>query len=175
MRKIDDILQSVAKIEFTRRETEKMVHELESSGELQGGEARAVVAAEDEKKRASPLMALNHVSRLCMSVEASVEFYTKVLGFVTIHRPPTLGFDGAWYATHPTRQALLLAPSSSILMNDMRALNVRNKLIRLFNYGVGIHLVQDRSCSAPDASADRLDPMDNHISFQVRHTIHSFM
>jgi hypothetical protein len=44
-----------------------------------------------------PLMALNHVSRLCKSVKASVDFYVKVLGFVIIERPP-LDFNGAWYA-----------------------------------------------------------------------------
>ncbi|KAJ9685568.1 hypothetical protein PVL29_017561 [Vitis rotundifolia] len=37
----------------------------------------------------------------------------------------------------------------------------------LFNYGVGIHLVQAKEedyCRLPDR--DHLDPMDNHISFQ---------
>lgn len=80
-----------------------------------------------------PLMALNHVSRLCRNVQESIDFYTKVLGFVLIERPQAFDFDGAW----------------------------------LFNYGVGIHLVQS-------GDEDRLpethplDPMDNHISFQVK-------
>ncbi|XP_061995495.1 LOW QUALITY PROTEIN: glyoxylase I 4 [Rosa rugosa] len=44
-----------------------------------------------------PLMALNHVSRLCRNVESrSVDFYTKMLGFVKIERPPAFDFDGAW-------------------------------------------------------------------------------
>lgn len=94
--------------------------------------------AEEEGDASSsqmPLMALNHVSRLCKSVKASTDFYVKVLGFVLIERPPSLKFDGAW----------------------------------LFNYGVGIHLVQkkDGSPHIADATPDRLDPMDNHISFQV--------
>ncbi|GJN10810.1 hypothetical protein PR202_ga28937 [Eleusine coracana subsp. coracana] len=81
-----------------------------------------------------PLMALNHISRLCKSVDDSVRFYVKALGFVLIHRPPALDFSGAW----------------------------------LFNYGVGIHLVQrDDARRAPDVNpAGKLDPMDNHISFQ---------
>ncbi|KAJ4756229.1 Lactoylglutathione lyase / glyoxalase I family protein [Rhynchospora pubera] len=80
-----------------------------------------------------PLMALNHVSRLCKSVKASVEFYVKVLGFVVIERPPSLDFNGAW----------------------------------LFNYGIGVHLVQKQGDEQfPDADPNRLDPMDNHISFQ---------
>ncbi|OEL22602.1 hypothetical protein BAE44_0016380 [Dichanthelium oligosanthes] len=80
-----------------------------------------------------PLMALNHISRLCKSVDASVRFYVKALGFVLIHRPPALDFSGAW----------------------------------LFNYGVGIHLVQrDDARRAPDVNPGELDPMDNHISFQ---------
>ncbi|PRQ54876.1 putative glyoxalase/Bleomycin resistance protein/Dihydroxybiphenyl dioxygenase [Rosa chinensis] len=79
-----------------------------------------------------PLMALNLVSRLCRNVEESVDFYTKMLGFVKIERPPAFDFDGAW----------------------------------LFNYGVGIHLVQSKDKDRlPDQ--DHLDPMDNHISFQV--------
>ncbi|KAG9151565.1 hypothetical protein Leryth_027652 [Lithospermum erythrorhizon] len=82
-----------------------------------------------------PLMALNHVSRLCSSVENSVEFYTKVLGFVVIERPQAFesSFSGAW----------------------------------LFNYGIGIHLVQAKDEDRlPHEDKDYLDPMDNHISFQ---------
>ena len=39
----------------------------------------------------------------------------------------------------------------------------------LFNYGVGIHLVQAKGENARrlPANRDHLDPMDNHISFQV--------
>ncbi|CAB4298618.1 unnamed protein product [Prunus armeniaca] len=79
-----------------------------------------------------PPMALNHVSRLCRNVEESVDFYTKVLGFVKIERPPAFDFDGAW----------------------------------LFNYGIGIHLVQSEDEERLPANTDHLDPMDNHISFQ---------
>ncbi|KAI4382982.1 hypothetical protein MLD38_008869 [Melastoma candidum] len=43
-----------------------------------------------------PLMALNHVSRLCRSVEDSADFYANVLGFVPVERPEALDFDGAW-------------------------------------------------------------------------------
>ncbi|KAK6804020.1 hypothetical protein RDI58_001804 [Solanum bulbocastanum] len=53
----------------------------------------------DEKEKnenGTPLMALNHVSRLCKNLEKSVEFYTKVLGFVLIERPQAFDFDGAW-------------------------------------------------------------------------------
>ncbi|KAL9239695.1 hypothetical protein vseg_013993 [Gypsophila vaccaria] len=78
-------------------------------------------------------MALNHVSRLCRSVETSKEFYTKVLGFVVIERPHAFeSFDGAW----------------------------------LFNYGIGIHLVQSTDERRLPCNKDDLDPMDNHISFQ---------
>ncbi|KAL7126173.1 hypothetical protein ABFS83_14G167600 [Erythranthe nasuta] len=87
---------------------------------------------EKEKDESTPLMALNHVSRVCRSVKESVEFYTKILGFVVIERPESLDFDGAW----------------------------------LFNYGVGIHLVQSKDEEKLPRDKDRLDPMDNHISFQ---------
>ena len=44
-----------------------------------------------------PLMGLNHVSRLCKSVESSIDFYSKVLGFVQMERPPGFeSFSGAW-------------------------------------------------------------------------------
>ncbi|KAE8646385.1 uncharacterized protein LOC101214301 [Cucumis sativus] len=83
-----------------------------------------------------PLMALNHVSRVCKNVKDSVHFYTKVLGFVLIERPQSFDFEGAW----------------------------------LFNYGVGIHLMQteedDDSVGVRGSDKDHLDPMDNHISFQ---------
>ncbi|CAN6842189.1 unnamed protein product, partial [Brassica oleracea var. botrytis] len=39
---------------------------------------------------------LNHVSRLCIDVKKSLEFYTKVLGFVETERPASLDFRGAW-------------------------------------------------------------------------------
>lgn len=85
----------------------------------------------DDESR-PPLMALNHVSRLCRDVKKSLEFYTKVLGFVETERPASLDFDGAW----------------------------------LFNYGVGIHLVQVEDEDRLPSNTDHLDPMDNHISFQ---------
>ncbi|XP_050210189.1 glyoxylase I 4 [Mercurialis annua] len=81
-----------------------------------------------------PLMALNHVSRLCRDVKKSVEFYTKVLGMVETERPQALDFEGAW----------------------------------LFNYGIGIHLVQAKDEARLPDIHQNLDPMDNHISFQCQ-------
>ncbi|KAL2491659.1 Lactoylglutathione lyase/glyoxalase I family protein [Abeliophyllum distichum] len=85
-----------------------------------------------EKEHEIPLMALNHVSRVCRSVKESVDFYTKILGFVLIERPEAFDFDGAW----------------------------------LFNYGVGIHLVQSENDKKLPQDRMNLDPKDNHISFQ---------
>lgn len=42
-------------------------------------------------------LSLNHVSYVCKSVEKSVQFYEKVLGFVLIKRPSSFDFEGAWY------------------------------------------------------------------------------
>ncbi|XP_021301287.1 uncharacterized protein LOC110429551 isoform X2 [Sorghum bicolor] len=42
-----------------------------------------------------PLASLNHISIVCRSVEASLRFYTDVLGFVPIRRPGSFDFDGA--------------------------------------------------------------------------------
>ncbi|KAH9556571.1 hypothetical protein CY35_07G036400 [Sphagnum magellanicum] len=99
-----------------------------------------------------PLKSLNHISRNCKDLEASIEFYQHLLGFVPVKRPGSLNFAGAW----------------------------------LFNYGIGIHLLQaeEETCNevVVDASAaaaahsalDQLipkpgadiNPRDNHISFQ---------
>ncbi|KAJ0096122.1 hypothetical protein Patl1_17083 [Pistacia atlantica] len=106
------------------------------NSEANGDQVRARRDKEEAEEKNNegkelPLMALNHVSRLCRNVKESVDFHTKVLGFVLIERPPAFDFDGAW----------------------------------LFNYGVGIHLVQSKDEDRlPDT--DHLDPMDNHISFQ---------
>lgn len=81
-----------------------------------------------------PLLAMNHVSRLCRNVKVSLDFYTKVLGFVLIERPQALDFEGAW----------------------------------LFNYGVGIHLVQSKQEDQNlPSDTEHLDPQENHISFQI--------
>ncbi|CAA2982346.1 metallothiol transferase -like [Olea europaea subsp. europaea] len=45
-------------------------------------------------------LSLNHVSYVCKSVEKSVQFYEKVLGFVLIKRPSSFDFEGAWLFNH---------------------------------------------------------------------------
>ncbi|KAJ9537782.1 hypothetical protein OSB04_030515 [Centaurea solstitialis] len=42
------------------------------------------------------LKSLNHFSLLCQSVEESVDFYTRILGFIPVKRPGYLDFSGAW-------------------------------------------------------------------------------
>lgn len=108
------------------RKQQKMQRRVEKNGEAKN---RYEKGEEDQP----PLMALNHVSRLCRNVEESLNFYTKILGFVLIERPLALDFNGAW----------------------------------LFNYGVGIHLVQSEDEERLPPDDKDLDPMDNHISFQV--------
>ncbi|XP_031379801.1 uncharacterized protein LOC116194997 isoform X2 [Punica granatum] len=103
----------------------------------EGGGVEYQQQQQQQKKRKeeeTPLMALNHVSRLCRSVDKSRDFYKGMLGFVEMERPDSLDFNGAW----------------------------------LFNYGVGVHLVQarDEDRLPPLDEASQLDPMDNHISFQ---------
>ncbi|MQL87983.1 hypothetical protein Taro_020528 [Colocasia esculenta] len=85
-----------------------------------------------EEAPTMPLMALNHVSFLVRSVKRSVEFYEEVLGFVSIKRPSSFDFEGAW----------------------------------LFNYGVGIHLLQSTSPEQVPRKKGAINPKDNHISFQ---------
>ncbi len=43
-----------------------------------------------------PLKSLNHISRNCKDLEASIEFYQHLLGFVPVKRPGSLNFAGAW-------------------------------------------------------------------------------
>lgn len=111
------------------REEGKSSDKKEEKNEREGSEGK-------EENNQAPLMALNHVSRLCRNVKESIEFYTKVLGFVLIERPQVLDFEGAW----------------------------------LFNYGVGIHLVQSKEEERLPQDTQHLDPQDNHISFQVINT-----
>ncbi|KAG4211553.1 hypothetical protein ERO13_A02G112708v2 [Gossypium hirsutum] len=42
------------------------------------------------------LKSLNHISLVCRSVEESINFYQKTLGFVPIRRPGSFDFNGAW-------------------------------------------------------------------------------
>ncbi|WOK94613.1 hypothetical protein Cni_G03318 [Canna indica] len=85
-----------------------------------------------EEQAATPMpliMSLNHVSFTCRSVSRSVDFYEDVLGFVSIKRPSSFDFEGAW----------------------------------LFNYGIGIHLLQRDDVPKKKGG---INPKDNHISFQ---------
>lgn len=45
---------------------------------------------------------LNHISRVCSDVQASLDFYVDVLGFVPVKRPTSLelSFHGAWLFKH---------------------------------------------------------------------------
>ena len=120
------------KQEIRRREDEN--HEVEKSGERKQCDHEHEHEKEQKEQHPLPLMALNHVSRLCRSVKDSTEFYTNVLGFVVMERPHAFdSFDGVWF----------------------------------FNYGIGIHLVQSQDEQRLPSDKQGLDPMDNHISFQV--------
>ncbi|CAK9329585.1 unnamed protein product [Citrullus colocynthis] len=46
----------------------------------------------------NPLLikSVNHISIVCSSVEKSLEFYQKVLGFYPVKRPASFTFHGAW-------------------------------------------------------------------------------
>ncbi|EAY72730.1 hypothetical protein OsI_00595 [Oryza sativa Indica Group] len=80
---------------------------------------------------ALPLSTLNHVSLLCRSLSTSLTFYRDFLGFVSVRRPGSFDFDGAW----------------------------------LFNYGIGIHLLQAEDPESMPPNKKEINPKDNHISF----------
>ncbi|KAG7014267.1 hypothetical protein SDJN02_24442, partial [Cucurbita argyrosperma subsp. argyrosperma] len=111
-----------------------VINEVQENNDGESEEITERESTRKEEEHPLPLMALNHVSRVCRSVKDSVDFYTKVLGFVLIERPQSFDFEGAW----------------------------------LFNYGVGIHLMQseDEDNGVRQGDKDHLDPLDNHISFQ---------
>jgi catechol 2,3-dioxygenase-like lactoylglutathione lyase family enzyme len=47
-------------------------------------------------RKSLPLKSVNHVSRNCRDLRASLAFYEHVLGFVPIKRPGSFDFAGAW-------------------------------------------------------------------------------
>ncbi|XP_020596427.1 uncharacterized protein LOC110036343 [Phalaenopsis equestris] len=79
-----------------------------------------------------PLLNLNHVSFVVRSVSRSVKFYEEVLGFVSVKRPSSFKFHGAW----------------------------------LYNYGIGIHLLQCNTLDEVPKKKGIINPKENHISFQ---------
>lgn len=108
---------------------------------------------------ALPLLALNHVSFICKSVVKSVQFYEQVLDFVLIKRPSSFDFEGAWYATL----------CSSLCFSFCFSQTMINRVItncRLFNHGIGIHLLQAAGNNVPAEKKAKINPKDNHISFQ---------
>ena len=51
-----------------------------------------------EMAKSLPLLSLNHISRVVKDVQASIDFYVGVLGFIEIKRPSSFHFEGAWCA-----------------------------------------------------------------------------
>ncbi|KAJ6807275.1 uncharacterized protein M6B38_377750 [Iris pallida] len=91
-----------------------------------------IVEVEESPVSEMPLISLNHVSFVVRSVSRSTKFYEEVLGFVSIKRPSSFKFHGAW----------------------------------LYNYGIGIHLLQCNSLEEVPKKKGVINPKDNHISFQ---------
>ncbi|GFY87863.1 lactoylglutathione lyase [Actinidia rufa] len=104
---------------------------------------------------ALPLLSLNHVSILVKSVWTSVRFYEDVLGFFSIKRPSSFNFHGACHHT-------------CIKLSSTNELAHIYDFCRLFNYGIGIHLLENLSLDEYDIMNEPrpINPKDNHISFQ---------
>jgi hypothetical protein len=43
-----------------------------------------------------------------------------------------------------------------------------NRIFRLFNFGIGVHLLQAEDPEGMPQKKTEIDPKDNHISFTVR-------
>lgn len=54
----------------------------------------------EKMKNPLRLKSVNHISIVCNSVEKSVDFYQKVLGFYPVKRPASFNFHGAWYCIY---------------------------------------------------------------------------
>lgn len=129
-----------------------------------------------EIEEALPLLSLNHVSVLCRSVWESVRFYVDVLGFLLIKRPSSFKFNGAWLVPYFASLPFSVLYISHAILCPLFCLN--EYLIkgynfcgcRLYNYGIGIHLIENPNIDEFDTSmieSRPINPKDNHISFQV--------
>lgn len=77
------------------REIKKREAVEETNFNWSSSSSTSTTSSYDEENR-MPLLALNHVSYVCKSVQQSAQFYEQVLGFVLIKRPSSFDFDGAW-------------------------------------------------------------------------------
>lgn len=121
---------------------------------------------------ALPLLSLNHVSLLCRSVWESVRFYEDVLGFVLIKRPSSFKFNGAWLVPFLFSLYVVVLFETNITNESWIAsmFSLNYILYRLYNYGIGIHLIENPDIDEFDACMNEprpINPKDNHISFQV--------
>lgn len=131
-----------------------------------------------------PLRSLNHLSRVARDVRVSADFYRDVLGFFEIKRPSAFDFEGAWWVRvcvlvcgglgpvlapsccRTSTQALqTAAPCVSSLTPPppAAARTFHTRSDRLFNYGIGIHLIKGE----PVARGAAINPKSDHVSFQV--------
>ncbi|XP_016727192.2 uncharacterized protein [Gossypium hirsutum] len=119
-----------------------------------------------------PLLSLNHVSFVCKSVSKSVRFYEQVLGFVLIKRPSSFNFEGAWFNRMGTSYRMLEKVDHACLyihspkkFQQLHLVGFESipMIYGLFNYGIGIHLLESESVPT---KKEKINPKDNHISFQ---------
>lgn len=96
-----------------------------------------------------PLKSLNHISRNCKDLEASIKFYQQLLGFVPVKRPGSFNFAGAWLFGYGIGIHLLQAEETCNEVVDASAAAAHSALDQLI----------------PKPGAD-INPRDNHISFQ---------
>ncbi|KAF5753030.1 hypothetical protein HS088_TW01G00948 [Tripterygium wilfordii] len=89
---------------------------------------------------ALPLLSLNHVSLLCRSVWASLQFYEEVLGFVLIKRPSSFNFNGAWLYSYGIGIHLIENPSIDDfdIINEERPINPKDNHLSFQCTDVGL-------------------------------------
>ncbi|KAM0842063.1 hypothetical protein ACQ4PT_058610 [Festuca glaucescens] len=113
------------------------------------------------------LASLNHISVVCRSLESSLAFYCDVLGFFPIRRPGSFDFDGAWYVRF-FFMTVVLGDARADLLHILDQPHETIVGFRLFNFGIGVHLLQAEDPEGMPLMKMEIDPKDNHISFTVR-------
>lgn len=75
------------------------------------------------------LKSLNHISLVCRSVEASLDFYQNVLGFFPIRRPGSFDFHGAWLFNYGMGIHLLKSEEPDNLPKTSKNINPKDNHI----------------------------------------------
>uniref|UniRef100_A0A1J3J981 VOC domain-containing protein n=1 Tax=Noccaea caerulescens TaxID=107243 RepID=A0A1J3J981_NOCCA len=101
------------------------------------------------------ITSLNHVSLLCRSLEESMSFYEKVLGFFPVRRPQSFKSEGVWLFGHGIGLHLLRSPEPEKLPKKT-AINPKDNHISF-------------QCESMGAVEKKLDEMEIKYATNIVH------